>query len=146
MKNLHMQLAIELARKAGKLEEIPVGCVITDQENNVVSCAFNSVNRNNDPTAHAEIIAIRKACKKLKKTKLTNHSIYVTLEPCKMCETAIINAGIKKIYFGAYSDSIQVNKFKLKTYFSSKKDCEFLGGFDEESCSSLIIEFFKKKR
>ena len=141
-----MQFAIDLAKKARELEEIPVGCVITDKNNNMVSYAFNSVNKNSDPTAHAEILAIRKACKKLKRTKLTDYSLYVTLEPCKMCETAIINSGIRKIYFGAYSDSIKVNNSKLKNFFSSNKNYEFLGGFNEECCSKLIIEFLKKKR
>ena len=65
MKDLHMKLAIDLAIKAKELNEVPVGCVITDQSKNIISRGFNSVERQNDPTAHAEIIAIRKACLKI---------------------------------------------------------------------------------
>ena len=121
MKDSQMKLAIDLAIKAKELNEVPVGCVITDQNENIISKAFNSVERNKDPTAHAEILAIRKACLKMKTTKLFNFSLYVTLEPCVMCEAAILNSGIKKVYFGAFSDSLKINNFKLKDYFSLKK-------------------------
>ena len=114
MKDSQMKLAIDLAIKAKELNEVPVGCVITDQNENIISKAFNSVERNKDPTAHAEILAIRKACLKMKTTKLFNFSLYVTLEPCVMCEAAILNSGIKKVYFGAFSDSLKINNFKLK--------------------------------
>ena len=79
-------------------------------------------------------------------TKLINFSIYVTLEPCQMCESAIINVGIKKIYFGAFSDNLKSHNCKLKNYFSSEKKYEMLGGFREHDCSQLIIDAFKKKR
>ena len=146
MKDSHMKLAIDLAIKAKELNEVPVGCIVTDQNENIISKAFNSVERHNDPTAHAEILAIRKACLKMKTTKLFNFSLYVTLEPCAMCEAAIINSGIKKVYFGAFSDSLKINNFKLKNYFSLKTRKEFMGGFNEECCSNLIKDFFKVKR
>ena len=82
----------------------------------------------------------------MKTTKLFNFSLYVTLEPCVMCEAAILNSGIKKVYFGAFSDSLKINNFKLKDYFSLKKRKDFMGGFHEECCSNLIKEFFKVKR
>ncbi len=146
MQNFYMKLAIDLARHSRKIGEIPVGCVIVDKKNILVSFAFNSMKKDHDPTAHAEIVAIRKACKKLKTTKLLGFSIYVTLEPCLMCESAIINVGIKKIYFGAYSDNLKLHTYKLKNYFSPKKDYEMLGGLEERKCSKLIIDTLKRKR
>ena len=142
----HIQLAITLAEDAMKKNEIPVGCVIADQNNKLVSFASNSTIKNHDPLGHAEIIAIRKACKKLKTTKLFNYSIYITLEPCQMCIAAIVNTGIKKVYFGAHSEGLAIHKSKLSNYFSKNKDLEFIGGFEEEYCSNLVKEFFKKKR
>ena len=102
MKDSQMKLAIDLAIKAKELNEVPVGCIVTDQNENIISKTFNSVGRHNDPTAHAEILAIRKACFKMKTTKLFNFSLYVTLEPCAMCEAAIINSGIKKYILGLF--------------------------------------------
>ncbi len=91
MQDFFMKFAIDLAKHSRRIGEIPVGCVIVDDKNKMVSYAFNSMKKNHDPTAHAEIIAIRKACNKLKTTKLLGFSLYVTLEPCLMCESAIIN-------------------------------------------------------
>ena len=142
----HMKLAIELAKRADNLNEVPVGCVLVDEKNNLVSYAFNSTIKNNDPTCHAEIIAIRDACKKLKTTKLLNFSIYTTLEPCQMCEAVIINVGIKNIFFGAYSQSFKTHKKKLENYFLSRKGYKFWGGFQEATCTNLLLSSFKKKR
>ena len=100
MNEYFMKLALDLAKKSFKQNEIPVGCVLVNDKNEIISCASNSMVQNHDPTSHAEIVAIRKACKKLKTTKLLNFSIYTTLEPCLMCESLIISVGIKKIYFG----------------------------------------------
>ena len=146
MQDFFMKFAIDLAKHSRRIGEIPVGCVIVDDKNKMVSYAFNSMKKNHDPTAHAEIIAIRKACNKLKTTKLLGFSLYVTLEPCLMCESAIINVGIKKIYFGAYSDNLKSHRSKLKNYFSPKKDYELLGGFQESYCSKLITDTLKRKR
>ncbi len=142
----HMKFAIELAEHAENYNEVPVGCVIADHDQKLVSYANNTMIENNDPTCHAEVVAIRNACKKLKTTKLFNFSIYVTLEPCQMCEALIINVGIKNIFFGAYSDSLRIHKEKLSNYFLSKKDYNFIGGFEEKRCSNLLIKSFKKKR
>lgn len=141
-----MKLAIKLAEIAGSKGEIPVGCVLVDRDKKLVSYASNSVMNSCDPTGHAEMIAIRKACKKLKTTKLKDFSIYVTLEPCQMCEALIVSTGIKKVIFGAHSESLITHQNKLKNYFSKEKNYEYLGGFNEEYCSKLIIKSFEKKR
>ena len=119
---------------------------LVNDKNEIISCASNSMVQNHDPTSHAEIVAIRKACKKLKTTKLLNFSIYTTLEPCLMCESLIISVGIKKIYFGAFSDNVKIHKRKIKNYFSSNNNYEFFGGFKEKECSDLIINALEKKR
>lgn len=141
-----MKLAIKLAEIAGSKGEIPVGCVVIDKNRKLVSYASNLKEYNFDPAGHAEIIAIRKACKKLKTTKLKDFSIYVTLEPCQMCQALIIATGIKKVFFGAHSENLIIHKNKLRNYFSNKKDCEYLGGFNEDYCSELIIKSFENKR
>ena len=79
MNEYFMKLALDLAKKSFKQNEIPVGCVLVNDKNEIISCASNSMVQNHDPTSHAEIVAIRKACKKLKTTKLLNFSIYLQL-------------------------------------------------------------------
>ena len=140
-----MNFALKLAQSSPK-NEIPVGCVIADSKGKIISYANNSTLKKNDPTAHAEIIAIRKACKKLKTSKLLDFSIFVTLEPCKMCEAAILQSGIKKVFFGAYSDSFRIFKEKKKNYDSENRGYQYYGGIKEKECSNLIRNFFKSKR
>ncbi len=97
--NIHdkmMSLALKEAFKAYKLGEIPVGCVITDENNELVATGFNRTIIDNDPSAHAEIVALRKAGEKLQNYRLVNLNLYVTLEPCTMCSGAIIHARIKQ--------------------------------------------------
>ena len=146
IKKSPMLLALRLAKKARLSGEIPVGCVIVDNKMQTISFATNLVEKNQDPTAHAEILAIRKACKKLNRTKLDKATLYVTLEPCKMCEFAIIQAGIKRVYFGAYSDSLKTQDHKLKNFFSKSKKYEYLGGIKEIECQELLISFFQNIR
>ena len=146
IKKSPMIFALHLAKKAGLAGEIPVGCVIVDNEMKIISYATNLVEKNQDPTAHAEILAIRKACKKLNRTKLDKASLYVTLEPCKMCEFAIIQAGIKRVYFGAYSNSLKTQDQKLKNFFSKSKKYEYLGGIKELECQNLLVSFFQNMR
>ena len=94
LKKSHIKLALKIAKESENKNEIPVGCVIFDKKGKIISSASNSSIEKNDPTAHAEILAIRKACKKLNLNKLNELSIFVTLEPCKMCEYAIYESGI----------------------------------------------------
>ncbi len=141
-----MKYAIRLAQKALKLNEVPVGCVIVDTEKKLISSAHNMVIEKNDPSAHAELLAIKKACKKLKTTKLIGLELYTTLEPCLMCETLIVQTGIKKVYFGTYSDSLLSFKKKIRNYHFHKKNYEYFGGIDQGECSNLLIRFFQKLR
>jgi len=146
MKKNPMIFALKLAHKCIPLGEVPVGCVITNDSGEIISSATNSILKTNDPTAHAEINAIRKACKKQKSLKLKNVSLYVTLEPCEMCKFAIISAGIKKVFFGAYTENHEILKRKEKNYNLEKKGYQFFGGIEEKKCSDLIKFFFKGLR
>ena len=141
-----MLLAIRLAKRSEKIGDVPVGCVILDSDGNVVSSAHNSMIKSNDPTAHAEIVAIRKACKKKKTHKLDGLILYVTLEPCRMCEAAIYEVGIRKVFFGSYTSSNEIFNNMKKKYSSNKEGYQFFGGIEENKCNNLLKSFFKKLR
>lgn len=136
--NQYMELAINEAKK-GLLfgDEIPVGCVIVNNNTNeILAISRNQSISSCDPTAHAEILAIREACNKLGNYRLENTSIFITLEPCKMCIEAIKQARIDNIYFGAYSNKKDLINHKIN----------IISGLYEEECSNILKEFFKNKR
>ena len=141
-----MNLAIKLALESMRNGEVPVGCVITDSKNKIISYSSNSMIKLNDPLAHAEIVAIRKACKKKKLLKLTDMIMYVTLQPCQMCHAAILQAGIKKVFFGAYTDSLKLYSNRNKKFQINNTQYNYFGGFKEKRCSNLLKYFFKKLR
>ncbi|CAM3158737.1 nucleoside deaminase [Paracoccus nototheniae] len=97
----HMDQALAEARAAALRGEVPVGAVITDPRGRVIAAAGNRTRELNDPTAHAEILAIRAACARLGSERLPGHDLWVTLEPCPMCAAAISAARIARLYFGA---------------------------------------------
>ena len=99
--NQYMDHALNAALDGQKLGEVPIGCVIIDENKNILSLTHNRVIGDNDPTAHAEILAIREACSKIQASRLVNCSLYVTLEPCLMCASAISRAKIKRLFYGA---------------------------------------------
>ena len=145
LKKSHVKLALKIAKESANKNEIPVGCVIFDKKGKVISSASNLSIEKNDPTAHAEILAIRRACKNLNHNKLNELSIFVTLEPCKMCEYAIYEAGIKKIFFGAYSENNSHTHKKIN-YQLENNGYQFYGGIEEKECSKILTNFFKKLR
>ena len=99
--NSYMQVALSEARAAGKRGEVPVGAVVVDPAGEIVAAAGNSTRADHDPTAHAEILALRAACARLGSERLPGHMLYVTLEPCAMCAGAIAAARIARLYYGA---------------------------------------------
>ena len=99
--NTHMQAALAEARAAAKRGEVPVGAVVVDPAGNIVAAAGNRTRELNDPTAHAEILALREACAQAGSERLPGHGLYVTLEPCAMCAAAISAARIARLYYGA---------------------------------------------
>jgi len=142
-----MNLALNEAKKSLNYHEVPVGAVIV-YDGKVIAKSGNRSISTKDPTAHAEIIAIRQASKVLDNYRLTGAVLYVTLEPCMMCYGAIIHSRISKIYFGAYdkktgSRGSCTNAQDLKC-FNNKP--EINGGILEPECSNLLKDFFKSKR
>ncbi len=140
-----MKKAFNLAKKAFEADEVPVGAVIV-KDGKVFSYAFNKREQSKDATAHAEILAIKKACKKLDDFRLVGCEMYVTMEPCVMCTGAILNSRIEKVYFGAYisNGSISASEITEKSVLNHKTIFE--GGFLEKDCSELVSGYFKSKR
>jgi tRNA(Arg) A34 adenosine deaminase TadA len=99
--NTHMEQALSEARAAAKRGEVPVGAVVVDPAGLVVAAAGNRTRELSDPTAHAEVLALREACRAAGSERLPGHALYVTLEPCAMCAGAIAAARIARLYYGA---------------------------------------------
>lgn len=148
MNEEYMKKAIELAKMSLDSDDVPVGAVVV-KDGNIIGEGYNKREKESDPTAHAEIIAIKEAAKSLGSWRLDGCELYVTLEPCPMCAGAIINSRIKRVVFGAYeaksgscsADSV-VNLFGLPYNHTP----EVYGGIMENDCANLLIEFFKEKR
>ena len=147
MEKKFMIMAYKQAEKAKEKDEVPIGAVIV-KDGKVLSKGYNLVENTNKATAHAEIIAIEKACKKLKSWRLDGAEIYVTLEPCAMCAGAIANARIKKVYFGAYErkSGCAESKYPVLSDNGLNHSAEYEGGIMEEECASLIKKYFSEKR
>ena len=143
-----MKIAIEQAKMAATLGEVPVGAVIIDCDSKqIIAKAYNLTEANNDPTAHAEILAIREACKNLNTPRLTNCDIFVTLEPCPMCAAAISFARFRRLYFGAYDPkSGGVENGAIYNQPTCHHKPEVIGGIEEFACAGLLKEFFAGKR
>jgi tRNA(adenine34) deaminase len=140
-----MNKAIALAKKAESQDEVPVGAVIV-KDDKVVSFAFNKRESKKDATAHAEILAIQKACKKLDDFRLIGCDLYVTLEPCVMCTGAILNARLENVYFGAYISNGSISAEELAGRAELNHKTNFVGGFKKDECSLLVSNYFKNKR
>jgi len=138
--------ALREAEKSSKKGEVPVGAVVVS-ENKVLSRAHNEVIEKNDPTAHAEIMAIRKACLKRKNYRLSDCDLYVTLEPCPMCLGAAVNSRIKRLIFGAYDPKAGAVESTMKFPFDRMNHrVEIKGGVLAEECGKILKDFFKEKR
>ncbi|MFP4458572.1 MAG: tRNA adenosine(34) deaminase TadA [Candidatus Zixiibacteriota bacterium] len=143
----YLRIAIEEAEKANQKGEVPVGAVIV-HDGDVIAVGYNLTETNHDPTAHAEIVAIRRACQKLESWRLFDASIYVTLEPCPMCIGAIINAKISRLVFGAYDDryGAAVSKINMPELFPEYGRLQVIGGLLKEDCQRLLERFFAIRR
>lgn len=143
----YMKEAIKQAEKAYHIEEVPIGCVIVYQ-GKIIARAYNKRNTNKSTLAHAEILAIQKASKKMGDWRLEECIMYITLEPCQMCAGAIVQARIPKVVIGSMNakagcagsilNLLQVEKFNHQV--------EIIKGVMEEECSQIIKSFFKELR
>jgi len=139
------QALVEAKKSLGK-GEMPVGAVLISGDK-VLSRAFNEPVRGNDPTAHAEIIALRKACLKRKNYRLPDCDLYVTLEPCVMCIGAAVHARIRRLVFGAYDPKSGAVESVLNFPFEKMNHrIETKGGVLADECSRILKDFFSIKR
>ena len=137
MNEYYMQLAIKEAKKALKHGEVPVGAVIV-KNNKLISRGYNKKEKTKNVTKHAEMIAISKACKKIKNWRLDDCEIYITMEPCMMCSGAIEQSRIKKIIYGTKNANYG--------YTHNLKKIKIVSNIYENECKELIQSFFKKRR
>lgn len=142
-----MKEAIKQAKKAEEKDEVPIGCVIV-KDNKIIARAYNKREMKQCSTAHAEILAIEKACKKLGTWRLEGCELYVTLEPCPMCSGAIIQSRIDQVVFGAYDPKggcmgSNMNIIEVKGFNHYPR---IEGGLLKDECAKLLKDFFKAKR
>ena len=142
-----MKQAIELAKRAAEIDEVPVGALIVDADGEVIAKAFNLREREKMATAHAEILAIEEACRKKKSWRLSGCTLYVTLEPCPMCAGAIVNSRLDRVVWGAddlvagcCGSVINFNSYPFNHAFSTES------GVCRYECEEILNKFFKEKR
>jgi tRNA(Arg) A34 adenosine deaminase TadA len=145
----YMKLAIMQAKEAIKHNEVPVGALIVDSTSGkILASAYNLCESLSDPTAHAEMLVIKKACSLLGSSKLTFCDLYVTLEPCLMCAAAISFAKIRKLYFAAYDKKSWGMTQGAEIFFHhfAHHVPEIYGGIQEKAAQELLEDFFRDKR
>ena len=142
-----MQEALRLAREAGSLDEVPVGAVVV-YEGQIVGRGFNQPILSHDPTAHAEVMALRDAARNLANYRLPGCQLYVTLEPCMMCSGAIMHARIARVVFGARDAKTGVAGSVLDLYGEARLNhhASIEGGVLSDECGGLLSSFFAAKR
>ena len=143
-----MQQAILLAKETAIKGDVPVGALVVDDDGNVVGQGANLREQNNDPTAHAEIVAIRNTAKKIGKYRLNDLTMVVTLEPCGMCAGAIAQSRIKRLVFGSFDEKYGAvgSVWDLLRDSRAIYKPEVLSGVLEHECAQLLSDFFTTKR
>ena len=143
-----MNPALEEAKNAGQKDEVPVGAVVVTEKGKILSSTHNQVIGLCDPTAHAEILAIRKAASKVQNYRLLNTTLYVTVEPCIMCMGAIIHARISTVVFGAFDPKWGAagSLYNFSDDTRLNHQLEIVPGICEDECRTLIQDFFRLKR
>ncbi|MBL8122808.1 MAG: nucleoside deaminase [Blastocatellia bacterium] len=143
-----MRIAIAEADMARDLDEVPIGACIVDAEGNILAAASNRTITNNDPTAHAEILALRAAADKIGNYRLTGTTMYSTIEPCVMCAGALVNARVARLVFGAHDERFGgvETKFRLCDSPDLNHRIEIVSGTLANDCRELMQDFFKMKR
>ncbi|MEI8401873.1 MAG: tRNA adenosine(34) deaminase TadA [Alcaligenaceae bacterium] len=143
-----MQLALAQAAQAQQLGEVPVGAVLVDAQGELLSTGFNRTIIDHDPTAHAEIVALRAGAKQVQNYRLPGASLYVTLEPCAMCLGAMLHARLARVVFGAPDPKTgvcgSVLNLALETQLNHHTQVE--GGVLAQECGDTLRQFFKERR
>ena len=143
-----MQQAIELARQASNFDDVPVGALIVNEQGEVLATGQNLREKDNDPTAHAEIIAIKNAGNKISNWRLDDLTLVVTLEPCVMCAGAIAQSRMKRLVYGAFDEKAGA----VGSIWDVIRDpraltkVEVVSGVLADECAVLLKDFFKNKR
>ena len=143
-----MEIALSEAEKAEQIGEVPVGAVLVSENGEILSAAHNQTIKLVDPTAHAEILALRKAALEISNYRLLNTTLYVTVEPCIMCMGAIVHARISRVVFGA-TDPKWGAAGSLYNYAEDDRlnhRVEITAGVRAEDCRKLMQDFFRAKR
>lgn len=143
-----MRRALALAEQAEALGEIPVGALLVDAKGEVIGEGYNLSISHNDPTAHAEIVALRNGARQIANYRLLDCTLYVTLEPCTMCAGAILHSRIKRLVFGAadYKTGAVGSRFHFFDDYKMNHNVEVCGGVLAEECSAKLSAFFQKRR
>lgn len=143
----YIRNALDLAREAGKRNEVPIGAVVV-RDGSIIAAASNRTVRDQDPTAHAELLAVREASSKLERWRLDDCTLYVTLEPCAQCAGAIVLAKVGRLVFGASDDKAGMagSVGDLLRHPRLNHRPEVLSGVLREPCVALLTAFFKAKR
>ncbi len=139
----HMHYALRLAKLAATYEEVPIGAIVV-LKNRIIAAGYNQPCRTNDATAHAEIIALRRAAIKLHNYRLSDVTLFTTLEPCIMCYGALINFRVKRVVFGAFDERYQTTLALLKTNFNHQPT--ITPGVLAGECRFILQNFFKQRR
>lgn len=138
-----MREAIKLAQKAAAQNEVPVGAIVV-LDDEIIGAGWNQPITSKDPTAHAEIIALRQAARKLNNYRVLDTTLYVTLEPCLMCVGAMVHARIKRVVFGAYDPKI--GAINMLDHAKLNHKIKYQGEVLATECGALLTEFFKQRR
>ena len=140
--------AILAAIEAENLDEVPIGACLVDEAGNLLAVAGNRTITNNDPTAHAEILALREAAAKIGNYRLTGATVYSTIEPCAMCAGALVNARVKRLVYGAKDERFGAVEtvFRICDSDFLNHKIEIVSGVLAEDCRALMQKFFRRKR
>lgn len=145
---IFMEMALRQAEKAAAIGEVPIGAIVVDADNNLLAEGFNQCISSHDPSAHAEILAIRQAATKLANYRLSDCTLYVTLEPCAMCMGAILHSRIKRVVFAASDPKTGAcgSVISLQSESRLNHHCVITQGVLADEAATLIKDFFKMRR
>jgi tRNA(adenine34) deaminase len=144
----YLRLALREAARGARIGEVPVGAVLVDRGGEVLARAHNRPVAGSDPTAHAEVVALRRAAKRLGNYRLPGTTLYVTVEPCAMCAGALVLARVRRVVFGAPDPKAGAARSLYRILDDPRLNhrAEVVGGVLEEECRTLMREFFRKRR